>query len=167
MNIFSSMSWSCRIRQPGFRLCGSEALSPENSRAIAAALLRLGEERANRMNTRAEHDTVENALAEVRRAEAKVVDAQAESNSVPQSRNANRSLAELACDAQHDHSTLRRSRPDVDPDRPNRQWCALKTRPFHRCRPVRRPCGRELPRSKAGWLVTISHSPARSRPMNG
>ena len=52
--------------------------SPEDAKAIAAALLRLGEERANRMNGRAERDTVDNALSEVERAEAKVVAAQAD-----------------------------------------------------------------------------------------
>ncbi len=55
-----------------------EAFSPEDSQAIATALMRLGEERANRMNARAEHDTVENALAEVSQAEAKVVATQAD-----------------------------------------------------------------------------------------
>jgi capsular polysaccharide transport system permease protein len=54
------------------------AFSPEDSQTIAAALLRLGEERANRMNARAEQDMVENAWAEVGRAEAKVVAAQAD-----------------------------------------------------------------------------------------
>lgn len=54
------------------------AFSPEDSQAIAAALLRLGEKRANRMNARAEQDTVENARSEVARAEAKVVAAQAD-----------------------------------------------------------------------------------------
>lgn len=55
-----------------------EAFAPEDAQAIASALMRLGEERANRMNARAEHDTVENALAEVSRAEAKVVATQAD-----------------------------------------------------------------------------------------
>lgn len=52
--------------------------SPEDAQAIAKALLALGEERANRMNTRAERDTVDNAWSEVNRAEAKVVAAQAD-----------------------------------------------------------------------------------------
>ena len=55
-----------------------EAFSPEDLQAIATALMRLGEERANRMNARAEHDTVENALGEVSQAEAKVVATQAD-----------------------------------------------------------------------------------------
>jgi capsular polysaccharide transport system permease protein len=54
------------------------SFSPEDSRVIAVALLQLGEEMVNRMNERAERDTVENARAEVARAEAKVVAAQAD-----------------------------------------------------------------------------------------
>lgn len=60
----------------GLSLLRVTAFSPDDSRAIAAGLLRLGEERANRMNMRAEQDTVENAWADVDRAKAKVVAAQ-------------------------------------------------------------------------------------------
>lgn len=54
------------------------SFSPEDSRAIAAALLRLGEEMVNRMNERAERDMVGNARTEAGRAEAQVVAAQAD-----------------------------------------------------------------------------------------
>jgi capsular polysaccharide transport system permease protein len=55
-----------------------DAFTPEDSKAIASELLRLGEEMVNRMNARAERDTVENARSDVELAETKLIAAQAD-----------------------------------------------------------------------------------------